>query len=399
MLYVAFTYGPVLSIQDRFAFSMSAALRRKKKMRKPRGENVNSQSVKVDVVAENGDRWTRLYIIKPERLRQEFREAESYMADEADSSSASDTEDENLDSSVHTEPAADSYHEHQHTSKCSTDGSDPSAHAASQTDDAGDSLAFDVAAKKCSLTKLIHELRAAADTEAKARVQRSEEHGRQLPFVPIHVEVVVTRMELQSPLQPLPTVQDKSKQAALAEFYQMSEWDRFNHRLAAITQEARRYNVDMVFGYRQLPASILGNTSPPSLALTDSARTAGPMGLPSIPKAPPKPQWRTTRNINLDVTAMIALVSDTTHGIFRESGVQDPMLDEAKRHPKLDDGEHGSGALFQHHFRTFSIRKEALEARPPSCPCKTSSKTRHREHSTRQQPRKAERLPFSSSVR
>ncbi|EST04857.1 Protein of unknown function DUF1308 [Kalmanozyma brasiliensis GHG001] len=367
VLYVAFTYGPVLSIQDRFAFSMSAALRRKKKMRKPRGENVNSQSVKVDVVAQNGDRWTRLYIIKPERLRQEFREAESYMVDEADSSSASDTDGEDdSQPSIRNDTAPDTFHEHQHTIKCSMSEKEKalsSAHAERQTDDAIDSLAFDVAAKKCSLTKLIHELRAAADTEAKARVQRSEEHGRQLPFVPIHVEIIVTRMELQTPLQPLPNTATQSKEAALAEFYQLSEWDRFNHRLAAITQEAQRYNVDMVFGYRQLPDRILHNVTPPSIGLTVSKDRDRPMGLPRIPTAPPRPHWRTTPNINLDVTAMIALVSDTTHGIFHENGAQDPLLDEAKRHPKLHDGEHGSGALFQHHFRTFSIRKEALEAR------------------------------------
>ncbi|SJX62677.1 uncharacterized protein SRS1_16574 [Sporisorium reilianum f. sp. reilianum] len=352
VLYVAFTFGPVLSIHDRFAFSMSAALRRKKKMRKPRNENINSQSVKVDVVSHNGDRWTRLYIIKPERLRQEFREAESYMVDEDDSSSASASDDEDLDTSSQTEAAADSFHEHQHSASCSVD--------AKPERTSTESLAFDIAAKRCSLTKLIHELRAAADTEARARVQRSEEHGRKLPFVPIHVEIVVTRMELQTPSEPLPSAADEGKQAALAHFYQMSEWDRFNHRLAAITQEAHHHNVDMVFGYRQLPPSILDRHIPPSVGLTLSSSS---MGLPGIPQAPARPHWRTTRNINLDVTAMIALVSDTTHGLFREGGPHDPQLDQAKRHPKLDDGELGSGALYQHHFRTFSIRKEALEAR------------------------------------
>ncbi|GAC94406.1 hypothetical protein PHSY_001977 [Pseudozyma hubeiensis SY62] len=368
VLYVAFTYGPVLSVQDRFAFSMTAALRRKTKMRKPRGENVNSQSVKVDVVSQNGDRWTRLYIIKPERLRQEFREAESYMVDEDDSSSASTSEDDDLDSSSHTEAAADSFHEHQHTAKCSTNAATPIAASrvtALPGNASTDSLAFDVAAKKCSLTKLIHELRAAADTEAKARVQRSEEHGRQLPYVPIHVEIVVTRMELQAPSQPLPSAHTKGKHAALADFYQLSEWDRFNHRLAAIAQEAQNYNVEMVFGYRQLPSAILGDHQPPSVGLicNPDQISAKPVGLPSIPEAPARPQWRTTKSINLDVTAMIALVSDTTHGIFHESTAQDPLLDSTKRHPKLDDGEYGSGALYQHHFRTFSIRKEALEAR------------------------------------
>ncbi|CDW97077.1 hypothetical protein [Sporisorium scitamineum] len=366
VLYDAFTFGPVLSIQDRFAFSMSAALRRKKKMRKPRNENINSQSVKVDVVSKNGDRWTRLYIVKPERLRQEFREAESYMVDEDDSSSASASDDDDLDTSSHTDAAADSFHEHHHTANCSVDVKQEtlsSNHTPANTEAPAESLAFDTAAKKCSLTKLIHELRAAADTEARARVQRSEEHGRKLLFVPIHVEIVVTRMELQTPSQPLPSVADKGKQAALADFYQMSEWDRFNHRLAAIAQEAHSHNVDMVFGYRQLPPSVLEQQIPPSIGLTSSLDEAKSMGLPSIPQAPARPHWRTTRNINLDVTAMIALVSDTTHDGFRESATHDALLDQAKRHPKLDDGEHGSGALYQHHFRTLSIRKEALEAR------------------------------------
>ena len=369
LLYVAFTFGPVLSIQDRFAFSMSAALRRKKKMRNPRGENVNSQSVKVDVVSQNGDRWTRLYIIKPERLRQEFREAESYMVDEEDSSDDSGSENGVQDPSGQGEAAADSFHEHQHTAQCSGDSNGEnglSSDRAGHNDSSIDSIAFDVAARKCSLTKLIHELRAAANTEARARVQRSEEYGRKLPFVPIHVEIVVTRMELQAPSQPLPSAIDRSKDAALADFYQMSEWDRFNHRLAAIAQEAQRHNVDMVFGYRHLPSSVMEPFQPPSKALSgseDGESQAKPMGLPKIPRAPAKPEWRTTKNINLDVTAMIALVSDTTHGLFHESSAPNPSLDETKRHPKLDDGENGSGALYQHHFRTFSIRKEALEAR------------------------------------
>ncbi|TKY86288.1 hypothetical protein EX895_005113 [Sporisorium graminicola] len=364
VLYVAFTFGPVLSLQDRFAFSMSAALRRKQKMRNPRNENINSQSVKVDVVSQNGNRWTRLYIIKPERLRQEFREAESYMVDQDDSSSASASDDEDLDTSSQTDAAADSFHEHQHTANCSLDSkaeSPSTAHTARHADTPAESLAFDLAAKKCSLTKLIHELRAAADTEARARVRRSEEHGRKLPFVPINVELVVTRMALQTPSQPLPSVSGKGKQSALADFYQLSEWDRFNHRLAAIAQEAQNYNVDLIFGYRQLPPSILEQYVPPSIGLT--CRSEQAMRLPTIPQAPARPQWRTTRNINLDVTAMIALVSDTTHGIFREGGANNALLDQAKGHPKLENGEYGSGALYQHHFRTFSIRKEALEAR------------------------------------
>ncbi|KAI3489057.1 hypothetical protein L1887_46815 [Cichorium endivia] len=68
------------------------------------------QSVKVDVVANNGDSWTRMYIVKPERLRQEFREAESYMVDEQDSSMDSDSE------------GADSFHEHRHTPHDTTHG-------------------------------------------------------------------------------------------------------------------------------------------------------------------------------------------------------------------------------------------------------------------------------------
>jgi hypothetical protein len=329
ILRVAFTRGPVVSIQDRFAFSMSAALRRKNKMRKPRGQNVNSQSVKVDVVANNGDSWTRMYIVKPERLRQEFREAESYMVDEQDSSMDSDSE------------GGDSFHEHRHTPQCST---------------AAASIAWDVAAQKCSLTKLIHELRAAADTEASARVKRSEEDGRSLPLVPIRVEIVVTRMQLQEPSQPLPSVDAQDAQEALAAFYQMPEWDRFNHRLAAIVQEAERHNVDMVFGYRSLPVHLAAQ--PPSGGLT----AHGNMALPKIAQAPSKPHWRTTSKINLDVTAMIALVSDTTHGVFGE-GTASTTLDESMRHPKIEDAECGSGAKYQHHFRTFSIRKEALEAR------------------------------------
>ncbi|SPO27243.1 uncharacterized protein UTRI_10360 [Ustilago trichophora] len=363
LLYVAFTYGPLLSIHDRFAFDMSVALRRKKKLRKPRRDNVNSQSVKVDMVSQNGDRWTRLYIVKPERLRQEFREAESYMVDDQDDSSSesvsvSDQEQAQA-TSRNNDSAAEEFHEHQHTAQCSTSANGENGSSVQQVE----SIAFDMAAKKCSLTKLIYELRAAADTEASARVQRSEEYGRKLPFIPIHVEIVVTRMELQAPSQPLPS-SNQTREAALAEFYQMSEWDRFNHRLAAISEQAKLHNVDMVFGYRQLPASLLDDFQPPSAAFTGSFVQAKPMGLPKIPKAPQKPNWRTTKKINLDVTAMIALVSDTTHGLFQDEGVaQTPSVEESKRHPKLDNGQHGSGALYQHHFRTFSIRKEALEAR------------------------------------
>ncbi|SPO26897.1 uncharacterized protein UTRI_10360_B [Ustilago trichophora] len=362
LLYVAFTHGPLLSIHDRFAFDMSAALRRKKKLRKPRRDNVNSQSVKVDMVSHNGDRWTRLYIVKPERLRQEFREAESYMVDDQDNSSSDSgsEQDQGRTTSSRTNRTAESFHEHQHTAQCASSSANGGNGSSFQQ---VESIAFDMAARKCSLTKLIHQLRAAADTEASARVQRSEEYGRSLPFVPIHVEIVVTRMELQTPSQPLPS-SNQSREAALAEFYQMSEWDRFNHRLAAIAEQAKSHNVDMVFGYRSLPASLLDDFQPPSTAFTGTFVEAKPMGLPKIPRAPEKPHWRTTKKINLDVTAMIALVSDTTHGLFHdESGAQTCSLDESKRHPKLDQGQHGSGALYQHHFRTFSIRKEALEAR------------------------------------
>lgn len=363
VLYLAFTNGPVLSIQDRFAFSLNAALRRNKKVRQPRVKNVNSQSVKVDVVSQNGHCWTRLYIIKPERLRQEFREAESYMIDEQDSSSASASEHDDLESSSLTESAPDIFHQHYHTAKCTANG-DLETRTSTQPVSTltPESLAFDVAAKKCSLTKLIHQLRAAADTEARARVQRSRDHGCELPLVPIHVEIVVTRMQLMPPEQPLPNVNAMGKQAALAHFYQMSEWDRFNHRLAAIAQQAQNYHVDMIFGYRQLPQSILAHRIQPSAGLS-LCPEAKPMSLPSISKAPDRPQWRTTKSINLDVTAMIALVSDTTHATFDENTLNDALLDQEKRHAKLDDGEHGSGALHQHHFRTFSIRKEALEAR------------------------------------
>lgn len=371
LLYVAFTFGPVLSIQDRFAFSMSAALRRKNKMRKPRGENVNSRSVKVDIVSQNGDRWIRLYIIKPERLRQEFREAESYMVDEDDSSDDTGSDHgggSQLTSSQNDLAAGESFHEHQHTAECSNgvvNGQNGSAteHPQSNRSQPVNSIAFDVAARKSSLVKLIHELRAAADTEAKARVQRSEEHGRPLPFIPIHVEIVVTRMELQTPTEPLPSTDELGRDAALSQFYQMSEWDRFNHRLAAIAQEAEKHNVHMIFGYRMLPDCVLESIQPPSTGLINGGLDAKPMGLPNIPAAPSRPQWRTTKKINLDVTAMIALVSDTTHGKFRESSAKNPVVDETKRHPKIEDGDHGSGALYQHHFRTFSIRKEALEAR------------------------------------
>ncbi|KAN0060606.1 hypothetical protein ACQY0O_007264 [Thecaphora frezii] len=331
ILYVALTSGPVVSIQDRFSFDMDMAVRRKKRLQRSKTKAINSQSCKVDIVSRGGDRWTRLFITKYERLRAEFREAESYMVE----SDESDEDEDNGSGNFDGKQAA---------------GGGPGL--AEQEKDQGRDPALDSAARNCSLMKTIRELRAAADTEAHARLQRSAESGRPTDvFRPIEVELVVTRIDIAR--QPQGGDAAAAEEYSSKSFYELDESSRFQARIRAIVKEAEKLDIRIVCGFRHLPSELFGRFEYPSVAIYGSEL---PVGLPRIPMPPPRPNWKTTRRVNLDVTAMIALVSDTTHGIFDQPAAG---ADGPSARPKADDAD----PTFQRHFRTFSIRKEALEAR------------------------------------
>ncbi|EPQ30269.1 uncharacterized protein PFL1_02385 [Pseudozyma flocculosa PF-1] len=354
ILYVALTSGPVVSIQDRFSFDMDLAVRRKKRMQRSQAKAMNSQSCKVDIVSRGGDRWTRLYIVKFERLRAEFREAESYMV-------ASDDDDDDDDGDdPGAGPAGANAQDGALDRGDGGAGNNDKVVGEKDGDDDGDDYdddpAMDSAARNCSLMKTIRELRAAADTEAQARLQRSAESGRPDIFRPIEIELIITRIDIEpEPTTPL------AKDASDTPFYQQDEASRFQARMRAILRAAKRMGVTIVTGFRRLPTETFGRFEYPSVFLQGSDL---PVGLPQIPAPPPRPDWKTTRRINLDVTAAIALVSDTTHGIFDDEGVagEGGPCSSSKRVRSLD-ADNEADPTFQRHFRTFSIRKEALEAR------------------------------------
>lgn len=227
------------------------------------------KSVKVDIVCQGGRRWVRHSTIKPLSLLSEFRNAESYVVDEGDSSDGGRV--------VHKD-------EKEHPDQLSLE-SIKTQLANGQVDGI---------ASQCSLMKMARDLQAAANI-----AQTVNEWGRPI------IEIVLTRLSLQDMTSSL-----KGK------FYNEDEESRYVARLCAMVKEMEQMGLKVMFKEsrqlydqenqrRYLPSSVsLGETQ-------DYVQTITP--LPQLLDPPLVKSPSLTTTLNLDLSALVALVSQITH--------------------------------------------------------------------------------------
>lgn len=204
---------------------------------------------KVDIVCDSGNLWIRIASIKPLSLLSEFRQAESYIT----------TEDSDEDDEASGHQAKSGLARMTESSK-----EDMEALLNKQ--------ALDSAAANCSLLRLAQELNDAR-----------KESGSSSAKGPPRIHIVLSRLSLRD------TVALDSK------FYDGDEKRRYEARLGAIQKELHRLGIKLV--------------APEDRELSRAANGK----LPRIP-FPPQPAAPTpTTVVNLDLSALIALVSSVSH--------------------------------------------------------------------------------------
>ncbi|CAD6906180.1 unnamed protein product [Tilletia laevis] len=205
--------------------------------------------LKIDVVADGGRRWVRLFTLKPSSLLQEFRLVE---AEEVDDSSDED------------------------------DGE-----ALPVLKSKTNRLAFDMAAQRCSLVRTALELRRAADYALTLQSPSAADS------VPIKVDLILTRLDWP---ESVPDFGSEGR-GSMRDF---NEGDRFQLRLDCILNELCL-----------IPHLQVHTSRSPTFPLNDVIpKRQKPIFLPKDDIE----DTQTTRHLNLDLSALVALASDIIHG-------------------------------------------------------------------------------------
>ncbi|PWN50120.1 hypothetical protein IE53DRAFT_380015 [Violaceomyces palustris] len=263
----------------------------------------NKRAFRVDIVSKGGKKWTKMYNVRPDRLRSEFREAESYMVDH----SSDEDELSNKNDPVTSHPS------HRHGSS-----------------------RLDLASDTCSLMETARDLIAAARSAERELALMRQKVG--LPGdEKIELELVVTRCRLPGDGRPVLTREQMSDTS----FLELDEQTRMDERVKAIVREIERLGIVVVAGYRTLPDIVTGGRIKPSLSLV--ALESGPPSLPTIPPPPQESSWKATSRLNLDASCLVALISETSHSDFGLVSFDDEALENC--------------------FRTMSLKEEARRLR------------------------------------
>lgn len=231
----------------------------------------------------------------------------------------------------------------------------------------------DPAVRNCSLLRTARELRAAALFRSRSNTagQRSsngavsadpafdldEAYGDGQTKLDVQIEIVLTRLALPAPRSgsvsgsgshSADCAEDKN---APENYFSQDEQSRYERRLSIIADELARLGCHVVTGTRTFAASAQRTSLPasngsvtsamrplpyppqlriPSLAAAkkgaddgdgdaaaegeDGGEAAAPLIFPTLPKPLPPPTLRPSDCLNLDLSALVALASDITHG-------------------------------------------------------------------------------------
>lgn len=287
--------APLQEISSSFPLPSTFPSKGKKSVKTPNGFSKASQgnskpnfnhSTKIDVVAEGGRTWIRLSSMRASYLLSEFREAESYFEDDSE-------EDGEEDGGLTMEERV------------------------MKKLGAGE---LDEAATKCSLLQTGLELQAAANLHS------IPEDGTKDPSKPrlqlVLVRLLPTGSHSSSSVASIPQDFNLAPNALAPE---SPEAKRYNLRLRGILSALEKMGIEIVLGSRM--DSAFQGRLPSELAYANQDFRSSNLPsqsiehpLPVLPSPPPLPipfkEICPTRKINLDLSALIALVSDITHAEF-----------------------------------------------------------------------------------
>ncbi len=295
-----------------------------------------------------GVKWLKLVSTKHSSLLAEFRAAESELAVDEDFSSGEDYDGEEgygLGSGAHT-AGLEAHTASQSIAQVAAKGKAPE-----EDED-------DVAFVHCSLYRLLADLADAAETasrlsEAIYELGGGLQHPPQQPVV----ELILTRL---APPEPAP-----DREIPPRELYAMPEETRYAHRLRRLERFAQSKGIQLSYGADKLAQLVALQQSqspapagadptqkwmlPSQLASDATCHTLPPfssMQLPTIPLPTPKPAdrpvpFRPTRLVNLDLSALVALVSDISHMRLDASLLGPPAeADLPEKAGHQQEGEH-----------------------------------------------------------
>ncbi|CAO1621033.1 unnamed protein product [Parajaminaea phylloscopi] len=296
VLQTSLTSGPVLELNASFAVPTAGdcdGSRSYKRRQKPNRRRKNPcRLAKVDIVGSGGRSWTRIITIKQSSLLAEFRVAESEMVLDSDHSG-----DESDTATASNSPS-------------DMTGSDVVQDAAQRLDELSRALfaQLDPATASCSPVRALKDLLACRDAAQDAQQ--------------ISVTFLLSRI-------PLPPPNDDPLGLSMAVMASLTEEDRYKRRLQTICNvldRLPRVDFSSPSSDKGLLRAPPGKLLPYSLA-TGQAQTPLPefqdvfdtrsLMLPAMPSpatdidatAP----FPVTQDLNLDVSALVALVSDVTH--------------------------------------------------------------------------------------
>ncbi|CAO1622998.1 unnamed protein product [Sympodiomycopsis kandeliae] len=342
VLQTSLTRGPLVEMNASFpipaegslptAFEDKSKWSRRVKRRHQNASNSSSRNAKIDIVGQAGKRWVRILTIKRSSLLAEFREAESYLAEDfSDSDDGDQDEDNGLSSS----------------------GNISSARATRLGDDASLFAQLDQVTANCSIIRTIEELLA-----CRAATAQSED---------LVIELNFTRIRLY----PAQEGTDAQLGPSLDYMRSVSEQDRYEKRLQCISNLIHRLPNVVIGSNGQgvgLPCPP-GKMLPSSLAsghIVDPLPKSPEQFDPSVIMLPAVPgpadgnsiALPSTRDLNLDVSALVALASDISHmqlptgdkrelseleSLFRVGGLKTQDLPSNDDDKGSESGEPNSG--------------------------------------------------------
>lgn len=293
------------------------------------------RSAKIDVIAQGGQRWMRMLTIKKSSLLAEFREAESHLGEV--SSDSDDDGREEVSASTSSIPLSSS-----------------SSHLFAQLDDA---------TANCSIVTAVQELVACRDA--------SDHDGG----AALTIDLTFTRIALPEP--------DPSGSLGLSLDYLRSapEPERYDARLQCIANllaQLPRVTVSNAAlpcpSQKILPSSLASGSC--NLPTSPADFNAADLFLPALPgTGSTATQWPPTRDVNLDVSALVALASDISHmplpvstdveelqKLFRRGGLKSSDGDENDNSSGdgADNGDTSTDPSMQKHERAKYLHGRAL---------------------------------------
>lgn len=313
VLHASLTTGPVTDINTSFpvpaegtdpasqSSESSKTKKGKRHLRNERAQGKRPKLAKVDILAEAGRNWTRLLTIKRNSLLADFRESESYLVEDSDDEAASQESDDGTEGAQ--QPLA---------------SSGVSEGRAKRLGRANALFAqLDQTTANCSIVRTLEELLAcrAASPEGDDLV----------------IELIFTRLELPNPSP------EAGRSLSLSRDFLItaSEQERYYRRLQCISDLLASLPNVIVRIASQLLKAPTGQLLPSELStardlpgLPDQAQ-ADRLALPSIPVPPKEANLQSTAftvDINLDVSALVALVSDISHMPLPEEATSEDDL-------------------------------------------------------------------------